>query len=118
MNYQNTNPAIFGIAVEAGKLTHGVNLMDENEEKIGRTKNIQHEKKAVEEATEGMEVAISVPGINYERKLADKDFLYSDISESQFRNFKKNKDLLSPHEISVLQEIAEIKRRKNPEWGK
>ncbi len=116
--FRNTNPAIFGVAIEAGKLTHGVNLMDENEEKIGRTKNIQYEKKAVEEATEGMEVAISVLGINYERKLGDKDFLYSDISESQFRNFKKNKDLLSSHEIVILQEIAEIKRRKNSEWGK
>ena len=116
--FRNTNPAIFGVAIEAGKLTHGVNLMDENEEKIGRTKNIQSEKKSVDEAHEGMEVAISVPGINYERKLADKDFLYSDISESQFRNFKKNKDLLTPKEISTLQEIAEIKRRTRPEWGK
>jgi hypothetical protein len=44
--------------------------------------------------------------------------LYSDISDSQFRNFKKNKDLLSSAEISALQEIATIKREKNPEWGK
>ncbi len=116
--FRNTNPAIFGVAIEAGKLTHGVNLMDSNEEKVGRTKHIEADKKSVDEAREGMEVAISVPGINYERKLADKDFLYSDISESQFRNFKKNKDLLSPKEISTLQEIAEIKRRARPEWGK
>ncbi len=116
--FRNTNPAIFGVAIEAGKLTHGVNLMDENEEKIGRTKHIESDRKSVDEAHEGMEVAISVPGINYERKLADKDFLYSDISESQFRNFRKNKDLLTPKEISTLQEIAEIKRRTRPEWGK
>ncbi|HTZ41826.1 MAG TPA: translation initiation factor IF-2 [Candidatus Omnitrophota bacterium] len=116
--FRNTNPAIFGVRVEAGRLKHGINFIDGSGEKAGRIKNIEHEKKSVEEANEGMEVAISIPGTNFERKLKDKDFLYSDISESQFRNFKKNKDLLSQSEISALQEIAEIKRKENVEWGK
>ena len=72
----------------------------------------------MDEAHEDMEVAISIPGTNFERKLKDKEFLYTDLSESQFKNFKKNKDLLSSHEISILQEIANIKREKSPEWGK
>ena len=93
-------------------------MIDVYGEKIGRIKNIQLEKNSVEEAKEDMEVAISIPGTNFERKLKDKEFLYTDISESQFRNFKKNKDLLSQKEISVLQEIANIKREKNSEWGK
>lgn len=116
--FRNTNPAIFGIRIEAGKLMHGVNLIDKADEKAGRIKNIQSENHSVDEATEGMEVAVSIPGSNFERKLKDKDFLYSDISDTQFRNFKKNKDLLSSSEISTLQEIAVIKREKNPEWGK
>jgi translation initiation factor 5B len=116
--FRNTNPAIFGVRIEGGKLMHGVSLIDKHEEKVGRIKNIQSENHSVDEATEGMEVAVSIPGSNFERKLKDKDFLYSDISDSQFRNFKKNKDLLSPSEISALQEIATIKREKNPEWGK
>ena len=57
-----------------------------------------------------MEVAISIPGVNFERALGDKKFLYSDISESQFKKFKKNKDLLSSNELRTLQEIAEIKK--------
>ena len=55
--------------------------------------------------------------INFERVLGNKKFLYTDMGESQFRKFKKNKDLLSQGEIKTLQEIAEIKRQKNPEWG-
>jgi len=39
------------------------------------------------------------------------------MGESQFRNFKKNKDLLSGNEIKILQEIAEIKRNKKSDWG-
>ena len=116
--FRNTHPAIFGIRVEGGKLVKGLNLIDNKAEKIGKIKNLQSENKSVDEATEGMELAISIPGINFERKLKDKKFLYSDISESQFRNFKKNKDLLSSNEMNLLQEIAEIKREQKADWGR
>jgi len=116
--FRNTKPAIFGVRIEAGKLTPHCNLIDNTEEKIGRTKKIESEKHSVEEATEGMEVAISIPGVNFERELKDKQFLYSDMGEKQFRAFKKNKDLLTQNEIRILSEIAEIKRKKNEGWGK
>lgn len=115
--FKNTNPAIFGVGVEAGKIVPRLNLIDEKGEKVGRIKNMQSEKKSIDEATEGKELAISVPGINFERRMKNVEFLYSDITESQFRNFKKNKDLLSPKEISLLQEIAEIKRQEKADWG-
>ncbi|MEK6897620.1 MAG: translation initiation factor IF-2 [Nanoarchaeota archaeon] len=116
--FRNTNPAIFGVRVEAGKLIQRLQMIDESGERVGKIKNMQSENKAVEVASEGQELAISVPGINFERRLGDKNFLYSDIAESQFRNFKKNKDLLSSNELRILQEIAEIKRKIKAEWGK
>jgi len=115
--FRNTNPAIFGVQVLAGKLVQGLQLIDPFGEKVGRVKNIQSENKNVEEALEGNEVAISIPGINYERRMKTVDFIYSDITEAQFKNFKKNKDLLSASELRVLQEIAEIKRKEKAEWG-
>ena len=115
--FRNTNPAIFGVRISGGKLISGLNLMNQKGEKVGRVKNIQSENKSVNEARQDMEVAISTPGVNYERQLKDKKFLYSDISENQFRTFKKNKDLLSQREMQILQEIAEIKRQEKAEWG-
>ncbi len=115
--FRNTKPAIFGVKIEAGKIIQNLNLIDDSGEKIGRIKNIQSENKPVSSAEEGMEIAISVPGLNFERGLKEKKFLYSEISESQFKNFRKNKDLLSSSEISALQEIAEIKKRKKSDWG-
>ena len=115
--FRNTNPAIFGVKISGGKLISGLNLMNEKGEKVGRVKNIQSENKSVNEAKQNMEVAISTPGVNYERQLKDKKLLYSDISENQFKTFKKNKDLLSQKEMQILQEIAEIKRQKKSEWG-
>ena len=115
--FRNTKPAIFGVSVEGGKIVSGLKVIDETNEEVGRVKNIQSENKSVSEATEGMEVAISMPGINFEHALGDRKFLYSEISENQFKNFKKNKDLLSQNELRILQEIAEIKRRKKADWG-
>ncbi|MEK6873713.1 MAG: translation initiation factor IF-2 [Nanoarchaeota archaeon] len=115
--FRNTNPAIFGVRVVAGKLVVGQELISEDGDKIGRIKNIQSENKGVEEATEGMEVAISIPGINFERKLKDKRFLYSDMSSRQFKSFKDNKDLLSNSELSALQEIKNMKQGKDSGWG-
>ena len=115
--FRNSNPAIFGVRIEGGKLTSGLNLIDNDGIKIARVKNIQSENKSVDEATESMEVAISLPGTNFERQLADKKLLYSDLGETQFKKFKKNKDLLSEKEIKILSEIAEIKRKGKAEWG-
>jgi hypothetical protein len=51
-------------------------LMDNRGQEIGRVKAIQSENKSVQEATEGMEVAISIPGTNYERELKTVETLY------------------------------------------
>ncbi len=115
--FRNTKPTIFGAKILGGKLTSGLSLIDENDEKVGNVKNIQSENKSVQEAIEGKEVAISIPTQNYERHLKLKKYLYTDLGESQFRDFKKNKDLLTGNEMQILKEISEIKREENPEWG-
>ncbi|HKL24314.1 MAG TPA: translation initiation factor IF-2 [Candidatus Nanoarchaeia archaeon] len=115
--FRNTKPAIFGVKVEGGKLKQGLNMISQKGEKIGKIKNIQSENKSVSEVDSGKEVAISIPNINFERQMKDVKTMYTNIGESQFRNLKKNKDLLSSEETKILQEIAEIKRKENPEWG-
>ncbi len=116
--FRNSNPSIFGIKILAGTLQKNIPLIDETDEQISRVKAIQSEKKSVNEATEGMEVAVSLHGVNFERQLADKKYLYSQISESQFKEFKKNRDLLTQSEMKALAEIAEMKRKKKSDWGK
>ncbi len=107
--FRNSNPAIFGVRISAGKIINGMELIDDNGEVIGRVKNIQADNKSVEEATEGMEVAISIPGVSFDRHLKDKSYLFSNLSERQFKSFKDNKDLLSSGELSVLETIKRIK---------
>ena len=115
--FHNSNPAIFGVRVETGRLKENCTLIDENGEEISDVKRMQADKKGIDEASAGMEIAISLTGTNFERQLKDKTFLYSDLSAGQFKEFKKNKELLSKEEIEVLQKISQIKRAKEPTWG-
>lgn len=115
--FRNSNPAIFGVSVEAGKIKPGIPLINEDGEDVAKVKGVQEKNHKLNEAVQGQEVAMSLPGINFERQLQDKNYLYTDLSENQFKKFKDNKDLLTHEEIQTLQKIAEIKRKNNPGWG-
>jgi len=115
--FRNTSPAIFGIKVEGGVLKSDWEMINLSDEKIGRVKAIQADKTSLKQAEKGKEVAISMPGVNFERQLKVGDLLYSNLSEFQFRKFKEYKDILNSEEKSLLQEIAAIKRRKEVTWG-
>lgn len=115
--FRNSKPAIFGIRIVAGRLKPEARLIDENNEEIDKIKKIQHENSSLDEAGSGMEVAVSLPSTTFDRQLKDIKFLYTDLSETEFRKFKDNKDLLSSDELSVLQEIAQIKRKAKMTWG-
>ena len=115
--FRNSNPAVFGVLVESGKLRPGTKLIDDEGKEIAKVKNIQEQNKSVKEATKGSEIAISLPGIMFDRILAETNNLYSNLSEKQFKQFKDNKDLLTTDEIQALQKIAQIKRKEKPTWG-
>jgi translation initiation factor 5B len=115
--FRNSNPAIFGVRIEAGKIKPGVHLINESGKEISKIKGIQDKNNQLQEANLGQEIAISLPGVNFERELNDSDYLYTNLTESQYKKFKENKDLLTPEELSTLQKIAEIKRAKNISWG-
>jgi translation initiation factor 5B len=115
--FRNSSPAVFGVKVDGGLLKKEIELINNQDKKIARVKTIQHEKDNIPQAEQGKEVAISLPGTNFERQLTIGESLYSNLSEFQFRKFKKNKDLLSKDEKRVLMEIAALKRKFNPTWG-
>ena len=115
--FRNSNPAVFGIRIIAGNAKLNIPLIDQNGEQVARIKSLQEEKTPLQEAKEGQELAMSLPGISFDRRLKEIKYLYADISEQQFKSFKKNKDILSASELKVLQELHDIKVRKKPDWG-
>jgi translation initiation factor 5B len=107
--FRNSNPAIFGVRVVAGKVKVGIPLMDENGEEVARVKSLELEKASVVEGKQGNELAMALPGVNFERRLKGIKYLYAYISDKQAKQFKANKELLSGDELKVLQEVADIK---------
>jgi len=108
--FRNSNPAIFGIKVIGGKVRVGLPLIDDKGEEVARVKGLQHDKESVQEASEGQELAISLSGTNFERRLKEIKYLYSYVSKSGMKKFKENADLLSSKEKSILREIAELEK--------
>jgi translation initiation factor 5B len=107
--FRNSNPAIFGIRVLAGKVKVGIPLMNERGEEVARVKSLQAEKSSVEEGTAGQEFAMALPGITFDRQLKDVKYLYSYLGDSHIKQLKKNKDLLSSDELKVIQEVLTIR---------
>lgn len=115
--FRNSNPAIFGVRVIGGTLKTHIPLIDENDNDIAHVKSLEADKHTVQEAASGKELALSLPGVTFDRQLKTTRYLFANLSESQFKAFKKHKDLLSSDELKILAEIAEIKRKKNDTWG-
>ena len=115
--FRQSKPAVFGVRVEAGILKPAILLINENNEEIDRVKVIQHENKSIPQATYGMEVAISLPGVTYGRQVKEDDVLYSSLKAEEFLKLKENKKYLNGDELALLQEIAEIKRKTKSTWG-
>ena len=115
--FRNSSPAIFGVRVAVGKIRVGIPLIDSQGEEVARVKSLQHEKESVGEAKEGQELAMALPGIMFDRSLGKVAVLYADLSESQFKQCMKQKDLFSHSEIKTLEEIAVLKRKKKASWG-
>jgi translation initiation factor 5B len=105
------------VRVEGGFLRANMQLINSSGETIDKVKNIQSNKKSVVQAKKGEEVAISLPSTTYGRQIREGETLYSNISESEFRKLKESKKLLNNEEITILQEIASIKRKEKDTWG-
>ncbi len=115
--FRQSKPAVFGIRVEAGILKQDITLMNAQGEEIDKVKTIQHENKSIPKAIYGQEVAISFPSTTYGRQIKEDDLLYSSLNEQEFLRLKENKKYLNGDELSLLQEIAEIKRKGKATWG-
>ncbi|MBD3262961.1 translation initiation factor IF-2 [Candidatus Woesearchaeota archaeon] len=115
--FRQSNPAVFGVEVIAGKLRPKVGIINKEGKEIAEIKTIESEGKKLEELPTGEKAAISVPGITVGRQVKEGDVLFVSINEHDFRKLKKRKELLSQAEINILKEIAELKRKEKVTWG-
>jgi translation initiation factor 5B len=115
-SFRMRDPAVFGVRVLAGRLLAGRRLIREDGKPIGNLKSIQKDKRSVEEAKLGDEVAISVPGVTIGRQISEGDILHMDIPESDAKWLLQKGDI-SPEEKDTLMELIRVRRKEDRYWG-
>lgn len=114
--FRVSHPAIIGVRVLGGRIKVNMRLIDQDGKNIGNIKGMQSENKAMTEALQGAEVAISIDGVTVGRQIKGGDILFTDLPESDAKKLKLM-DVLNEDEKDVLNKIIDIKRKTNKFWG-
>ena len=116
--FRNSNPAVFGIRVDAGNLRQKIAFMNKSGKKIGTIHQLQDQGKTMESAKKGQEVACSVKNITVGRQIKEEDVFYTLPPPDDAKQYlKKFMNKLSSEELQILNEIVEIQRVLNPVYG-
>ncbi|MFH0713168.1 MAG: translation initiation factor IF-2 [Candidatus Micrarchaeota archaeon] len=108
--FRVSHPLICGVEMLGGRLRKGVKLINEANEEIATVRAIQHEKKEVDAATKGQQIAISLDGATFGRQIKEKQVLYVDIPKEDIILLeKKFATSLSPDEKDLLARLKKIK---------
>ena len=111
--FRQSKPAVVGVEVLSGKIKTGVELIKVDGTNIGAINEIQEDKgESIKSAEQGMQVAIALKKPIVGRHINENDVLYVNISEDAAKELKKLGGVLSPEEEEVLEEVLEIKRKR------
>ena len=117
--FRRAKPAIFGVEILGGQLKPKYSLIRaEDGADIGEVQQIQDRGKAVSDAKQGMQVAVSMNKPIVGRHVFEKDILHVKITESDAKTLmEEHLDKLSDEEQAVLMEYVKIMQKKMPFWG-
>ncbi len=107
--FRMKRPAVFGAQVLAGTLKPEVMLMSRAGVQIGKVKIIQKEKKTVDNAVIGDQVAISIDDAVFGKDFEEGDVLFAYINKKSHDALIEHcKDKLTPDDSKLLEEILSM----------
>lgn len=117
--FRQSNPAVVGVKVLAGRISAKSMLITPDNRRIGSIQQIQDKGETISTARIGAEVAVSIRGATVGRQIDEGDILYIDVPEGMvIRLNQEFRDKLSADEQELLQEFLELKRKHvQPFWG-
>ncbi|MHA1769702.1 MAG: translation initiation factor IF-2 [Candidatus Thorarchaeota archaeon] len=108
--FRQSNPAVVGVRVH-GVIRPKTALMNSRGRRVGMILQIQDRSVSIDEATTGMEVAVSIRGPTIGRQVKSDEVLFTDIPDKQILAIRKKfLDDFSQAEQEVFDEIVQIKR--------
>jgi len=117
--FRQSNPAVVGVRVLAGRIRSKSYLITPENKRIGTIQQLQDKGETISEARIGAEVAVSIRGATVGRQIDEGDILYIDLPEGMVIRLNQDfKDKLTADELELLQEFLELKRKYvQPFWG-
>lgn len=108
--FRHSGPAVVGVKVH-GVIRPRTGLINEEGKRVGTILQIQDRSVTIDEATEGMEVAVSIRGPTIGRQVKNTEILYTDVPDKHILTIRKKfLEDLSQSEQEVLEELTTIKR--------
>ncbi len=117
--FRRAKPAIFGVEILGGQLKPRYSLIRaEDGLDVGEVQQIQDKGKAIPEAKQGMQVAVSMEKPIFGRHLFEEDILYVKVPEHDARALlTTHLEKLTEEQQEVLKEYTEQTRKKVPFWA-
>jgi len=116
--FRRNDPAVFGAEIIEGKLRQKIHIINENGAKIGVIHQIQDKGKNLEEATKGMQVAVSIRGPTIGRQINEGDIFFTDLNSRQAKLLiERFLHKLNEEEKKIFDFILESKRKADPAFG-
>lgn len=116
--FRQSKPAIVGVEILGGILKPGAEVINLDGKVIGHVKGLQDKGESIPIATKGQQVAASIEGPTIGRQIKEKDVLFTQVIESEYKKLKEFKDLVEPDELEILEEFKQLMRDKvRKTWG-
>jgi translation initiation factor 5B len=117
--FRQSKPAIAGIEVLSGTVKQGSNLMTHSGNVVGSVESMQDKGENLSSIFKGQRVAMAIKGGIVGKDFEEGDILYVDVPEKHYKILEREfKDKLSENEFETLNEILDINRKIDSEWGK
>jgi translation initiation factor 5B len=116
--FRRNDPAVFGAEIQVGKLRQKVHVISVEGKKVGTVHQIQDSGKSMEEATTGMQVAVSLKEPTIGRQINEGDVFYTDINSRNAKQLSERfNHRLNEQEKEVFNMILALKRKEDPAFG-
>jgi translation initiation factor 5B len=116
--FRRNDPAVFGAEIQVGRLKQKVQVINEEGKKVGTVHQIQDSGKAIEEATTGMQVAVSIKEPTIGRQINEGDIFYTDLNSKQAKQLlERFNHRLNENEKEILNMLVAMKRKSDPAFG-
>lgn len=116
--FRNSDPAVFGVRVDAGVLRPKVPFMNKNGRRVGVVHQLQHDGKTIPEAVAGQEVACSVRDVTIGRQIFEEDVYYTLPSSREAKTLQgRFPDRLTAEQQEALDHVIRVQRERDAAYA-